>query len=56
MLDRYGEFGAFLGGEEDQQATCALRRSESTGRPAGSAEWLTELERSTGRTLMRRKP
>ena len=56
LLERLGDFRAFLGGEEDQQATRAVRRGESTGRPAGSNDWLLELERSTGRTLLRRKP
>lgn len=56
LIDRYGDFGAFLGTEEDQQATTTLRRGESTGRPAGSPTWLMELERSTGRALLPRKP
>ena len=56
FIERYGDFRAFLGGEEDQQATRALRRSESTGRPAGGNDWLLELERSTGRALLPRKP
>jgi putative transposase len=56
LLERYGEFGALLGGEEDQPATRTLRRGESTGRPAGSPAWLAELERATGRTLLPQKP
>ena len=56
LLGRYGDFAAFLGSEEDQQATRALRRGESTGRPAGSTAWLTELEAATGRALLPRKP
>ena len=56
LLERLGDFRAFLGGEEDQQATRAVRRGESTGRPAGSNDWLLELERSTGRALLPRKP
>lgn len=56
LIERLGDFGTFLGGEEDQQATRLLRRGESTGRPAGSADWLMELERSTGRPLLPRKP
>ena len=31
LIERLGDFGAFLGGDEDQQATRVLRRSESTG-------------------------
>ena len=55
LLDRLGDFAAFLGGAEDQQATRALRMAETTGRPLGSAEWVGELERRTGRTLAPRK-
>ena len=56
LIERYGDFAAFLNGEEDRQATRALRRAESTGRPAGSGKWLLALERSTGRALLPRKP
>jgi putative transposase len=55
LLDRYGDFRTFLGGEEDQQATRRLRMAETTGRPAGSAQWLAELEEQTGRPLAPQK-
>ena len=55
LLDRYGDFSTFLGGEEDQQAVRALRMAETTGRPVGCAEWLAELEHRSGRTLAPRK-
>lgn len=55
LLERYGDFGAFLGGEEDQQATRALRASEISGRPVGSAAWLGELEARSGRSLAPKK-
>jgi putative transposase len=51
LLDRYGDFGLFLGTAEDQQATRALRTAETTGRPLGSAAWLSELEGLSGRVL-----
>ena len=51
LLARVGDFAAFLGTAEDQQATRALRRSETTGRPVGSAAWVAELERTSGRVL-----
>ena len=51
LLDRVGNFAAFLGSEEDQQATRALRMAETTGRPLGSTEWIATLEDRTGRTL-----
>ena len=48
LLERLGEFGTFLGGEEDQQATRALRISETTGRPVGTPEWVSAIELETG--------
>ena len=51
LLDRHGDFAAFLGGEEDQQASRALRTAESIGRPAGSAGWLALIEQRSGRRL-----
>jgi putative transposase len=55
LLDRAGEFAAFLGAEEDQQATRALRMAETTGRPVGEAAWVGELERLSGRVLAPKK-
>jgi putative transposase len=55
LLDRYGDFAAFLGAAEDQQATRALRKAETTGRPVGSAEWVGEIERRSGRSLTPKK-
>jgi putative transposase len=55
VLERYGDFAAFLGGEEDQQSTRALRASEINGRPVGSAAWLAELETRSGRSLAPKK-
>lgn len=55
LLDRYGDFAAFLGGDEDQQATRALRMAETTGRPVGSRDWLADLEQRSGRSLVPRK-
>jgi len=51
LLDRLGDFAAFLGADEDQQATRALRMAETTGRPIGTGEWISEIERRTGRSL-----
>lgn len=44
--DSGGETGAFQ----------ALRRSETTGRPAGAAEFIESLERLLGRQIARRAP
>ncbi|MEG3148604.1 transposase [Sphingomonas sp. ZT3P38] len=51
VLDRTGDFRAFLGDEEDAAAYAALRQSETTGRPLGGAAWIEAIERQTGRTL-----
>lgn len=55
LLDRYGDFAAFLQGEEDPGATRALRLGETTGRPAGNSDWIKRLEQLSGRTLAARK-
>jgi putative transposase len=55
-LDRYGDFASFLGnagGADD--AWRALRRSETSGRPLGTADWVAGLEARTGRTLAPQK-
>jgi putative transposase len=56
LLQRVGDFAAFLGDEEDQQATRALRLAETTGRPVGNADWIAAIEERSGRSLARRKP
>ena len=55
LLDRVGDFAAFLGADEDSQATRALRTSETTGRPVGSAEWIGDIEARSGRSLAPKK-
>jgi putative transposase len=51
LLNRVGDFAAFLGTAEDQQATRALRMAETTGRPLGSERWISDLEAQSGRVL-----
>lgn len=55
LLDRVGDFASFLGGEEDQQASRALRVAETTGRPLGNPHWIEQLEQVTGRKLAPQK-
>jgi len=55
LLERVGDFAAFLGHAEDQQATRALRMAETTGRPLGEPGWIARLEEHSGRTLAARK-
>jgi putative transposase len=55
-LDRYGDFARFLGVPDDyRDAWRALRRSETSGRPLGAADWIADLEARTGRTLAPQK-
>ncbi|PTS76210.1 transposase [Sphingomonas sp. HMWF008] len=55
-LERYGNFAAFLGEPADcDDAWRALRRSETSGRPLGTADWVGDLENRTGRTLAPQK-
>jgi putative transposase len=55
VLERVGDFRAFIGDDADAAAFKALRQSETTGRPLGSAGWITALERRSGRTLAPQK-
>ncbi len=56
ILERYGEFGAFLGQTtEDSTAFKSLRQSETTGRPLGGEEWMEKLEKLTGRAMKPQK-
>lgn len=56
VRERYGDFAAFLGDPVADAVTWkALRMSETSGRPLGSAEWLDTLEAKTGRTLKPKK-
>ena len=52
VLERVGDFSAFLGQEFDETASFgALRKAETIGRPAGSAEWIAKIEDLSGLTL-----
>jgi len=53
MLDRVSCFADLLLEDRDE-AFAALRRAESTGRPVGTAEFVTGLERVLGRRIARR--
>ncbi|MES9882725.1 MAG: hypothetical protein ABW185_17805 [Sedimenticola sp.] len=56
VLERYGDFSDFLGqGTDDTTAFNMLRRSETTGRPLGSEEWIEKLEKQTDRILKPQK-
>jgi len=56
LLERFGDFAAFLEGAEDGSAATALRAAETTGLPLGSADFIVDLERHLGRKLARGRP
>lgn len=57
VLERTGDFTAFLDEEFDEAfAYAALRKAETIGRPIGSAAWIADLEKQTGRKLTPAKP
>jgi putative transposase len=57
VLDRLSRFAdLLLEDRDDDEAFAALRRAESTGRPVGTAEFVTGLERVLGRRIARRAP
>ena len=51
LLDRVPDFAGLLAAAEDEAAILAIRRSRTTGRPVGAADWLKALEAATGRPL-----
>jgi putative transposase len=51
LLQRIGAFADFLAAREEEAAVMAIRRSYSTGRPVGAAEWIRLLEGQTRRHL-----
>jgi putative transposase len=55
VLDRVPCFADLLLKDRDE-AFAALRRAENTGRPVGTAELVTGLERILGRRIARRAP
>jgi putative transposase len=56
LLDRIGDFAAFLDEAEAPAACTALRAAETTGRPLGAEAFVQDLERILGRKLARGRP
>jgi putative transposase len=50
------DWAAFLRSPPPEGALEAIRKSESTGRPLGSAGFIKKLEKRLGRTLAKQKP
>ena len=55
VLERTGNFAAFLAQDHDEGIFRKLRQSETTGRPVGTGHWLEKLEKQTGRPLRPQK-
>ena len=55
VLERYGDFAAFLDQKENATTFRMLRQSETTGRPLGSDQWIEKLEKLTARQLKPQK-
>ncbi len=51
LLARVPDFAGLLEAAEDEAAILAIRRSRTTGRPVGAAEWIEALELATARPL-----
>jgi putative transposase len=57
VLDRVGDFAAFLEDRRDHEpAFAAIRTAETTGRALGTADFVADLERRLGRPVARRGP
>jgi putative transposase len=54
ILSRYPNFAELIKIEERPREFDTLRKSETTGRPLGSNEWLSTLEEKFGRQLKKR--
>ena len=55
VLDRWPTFW-FLLLEDSEEKFMSLREAEGIGRPLGTADFVTELERRLGRPIARRAP
>ena len=55
LLERAGDWRAFLRGGVEEAALEAIRGGERTGRPLGSPDFVADLEAQTGRALAPKK-
>jgi putative transposase len=56
LLDRVKDFVALIADETDDAGFAALRAAEQTGRPLGTEDFISGLERILGRPIARRAP
>lgn len=55
LLDQVPDFANFVHEPVEDALFADLRRSEKTGRPVGSGEWMAAMERQVGRPIVLRK-
>lgn len=56
MVDRFKDWQAFLAKNDAKNQLEIFRKHSRTGRPVGNDQFVSRLERLTGRTLVKRKP
>jgi putative transposase len=56
VLDRVERFAELIEAQPDDPAFAAIRATETTGRPLGTADFVADLERRLGRPIARRAP
>ena len=56
LLEEVSDWRRFLAGEDDEKSLAALRGHLRTGRPLGSEDFVSALERATGRILRPLRP
>jgi len=56
MLDRVADWPEYIASGDDPEAIASLRSHSNTGRPAGTMEFVAQLEQISGRILRKRKP
>jgi putative transposase len=56
VLDRVNDFSELIETDPDDRGFASIRAAETTGRPLGTADFVTGLERRLGRRIARQKP
>jgi putative transposase len=56
VLERVAWFAELIDSEADDPAFAAIRAAEATGRPLGTKDFVSDLERRLGRPIARRAP
>ena len=56
VLQRVDSFADLIESDAEDPAFAAIRSAETTGRPLGTRDFVTDLERQLGRSIARRAP